>query len=108
MVSLSAKSSINLLNLKANVRVKIVLSVLNGLVLCLLTKMANVFAFALSLVLPLNLAAIVYTYPDDFRSFPGLSRNSQEFFDLYNKRVARGADYLSPKILYWLRCHLYL
>jgi len=29
-----------------------------------------------------------YTYPDDFRSFPGLSRNSQEFLDLYNKRVA--------------------
>lgn len=54
MVSLSAKSSINLLNLKANVRVKIVLCVLNGLVLCLLTKMANAFALALSLVLPLN------------------------------------------------------
>jgi len=82
------KKLINLLNLKANVRVKIVLSVLNGLALCLLTKMANVFALALSLVLPLNLAAIVYTYPDDFRSSPGINRNSQEFFDLYNKRVA--------------------
>uniref|UniRef100_A0A7C5V2K9 Transposase n=1 Tax=Caldicellulosiruptor owensensis TaxID=55205 RepID=A0A7C5V2K9_9FIRM len=28
-----------------------------------------------------------YTYPDDFRSFPGINRNSQEFLDLYNKRV---------------------
>jgi len=46
-VSPSAKRSINLLNLKANVRVKIVLCVLNGLVLCLLTKMANVPALAL-------------------------------------------------------------
>jgi len=41
-----------------------------------------------ALLLSLNLAAIVYTYPDDFRSFPGLSRNSQEFLDLYKKRVA--------------------
>jgi len=88
MVSLSAKSSINLLNLKANVKVKIVLSVLNGLALCLLTKMANVFALALSLVTFSKSGRMFYTYPDDFRSFPGLSRNSQEFFDLYNKRVA--------------------
>ncbi|ADQ05988.1 conserved hypothetical protein [Caldicellulosiruptor hydrothermalis 108] len=29
-----------------------------------------------------------YTYPDNFRSFPGINRNSQEFFDLYKKRVA--------------------
>lgn len=29
-----------------------------------------------------------YTYPDDFRSFPGINRNSQEFLNLYKKRVA--------------------
>jgi len=46
------------------------------------------------LLLPLSLVTfsksgrMFYTYPDNFRSFPGLSRNSQEFFDLYNKRVA--------------------
>lgn len=54
MVSLSAKSSIYLLNPKANVRVKIALCALNGLALCHNTKMANVSALALNLVLPLN------------------------------------------------------
>ena len=55
MVSLSARRSINLLNLKANVRVKIALCVLNGLAICLFTKMAKVPALALSLVQPLLL-----------------------------------------------------
>lgn len=28
-----------------------------------------------------------YTYPDNLRSFPGINRNSQEFLNLYKKRV---------------------
>lgn len=100
MVSLSAKRSMNLLHLKANVRVKIAPCVLNGSALCLLTKMTNAPVLAPQPCTNSKSGRMFYTYPDGFRSFSGLSRNSQEFLDLYNKRVA------VEQIIYHLKSYI--